>query len=1244
MGQSGYSPPPVQANSAQDHKSSEAVHVERAILEAVLDGIVTVDAAGMIVDFNPAAERTFGYARCDAIGQPLVHLVFAPLRRDRVHRHLARLAAGEQRLLNRRLALRMTRADGSEFPVEITITRVPTDGPPVFTSVIRDLTEQHRAQLAFERLQRQHELILLASREGIVGVDAVGNATFVNPAAAHMLGYAVDELIGRPMHDLVHHKHPDGTSLAREACPLQAGVTGGRSQRTDDAVFIRKDGTSFPIEAVTTPVHESGAIVGGVVVFRDITRRREGQRRLEHQACHNSITGLFNRVRVHAEIQKLASTPNRSHGAVLVLDLDGFREVNVTFGHEFGDRVLKAIGQRLASVVDDRAVLGHLADDEFVVVLPDADAAQACAVADEVLVALQRALDLDRVSLEVSGSIGIALFPDHGQDADALLRAADRAVYAGKDDHRGYALFTPEHDQRGEQRLALIPELRRAIDNEELTLHYQPQLDARTGELLGVEALVRWPHPERGLLAPGEIVSLAEKTRLIRPLTRLVLTQALRQCAAWRATGLDCTVSVNVSARDLQDHQLPDLVGDLLASTGVPAERVRVEITESGLMGDQIRARQTLARLRGIGVQIAVDDFGTGQSSLAYLKDLPVDELKIDRSFVKDIATDDGARALVRGVIDLADGLRLRVVAEGVEDHETWEILTALGCDVVQGYYFGSPMPASELADWLRTLSNWRTAEEQRDRFEIALTRRANERGARLNAEDAYIVRKRTEWALKESNERLRLALDAAGMATWDWDLVLDTINWSAGAGTLFGDDMVINARTRDGFVERIYADDRAVFDAAVADALRADELRVQYRITGADGRLRWLACTGRVQRDPTGRAVRILGTHRDITVGKQAEQQRQALAQAEKLRALGQMASGIAHDLNQSLALIAGYGDLAHRAVSASPIDTELLDEALPIIARAARDGGETVRQLLTFARGGAEGQAETLDLGSVLREVAQLTAPRWRDASQAAGHPISLQVDVVGETTLVAWPASLREALTNLIFNAVDALPDGGTIRLSARREPTAVIVEVADSGCGMTEEVQSRIFEPFFTTKGERGTGLGLAQVFGAVRQHDGDIRVESAPGKGTTFRLALPAAPATTPAHDRADEAARPSGPLDVLAVDDEPAMGKMIARVLRPRGHRVVTATSGEEAIEQLKGQSFDVLISDIGMGPGMNGWDLVERVRQFWPRMRVIVATGWGAAIDPAEAQDRGADVVIAKPYAPDELARVLTA
>jgi signal transduction histidine kinase/ActR/RegA family two-component response regulator len=419
-------------------------------------------------------------------------------------------------------------------------------------------------------------------------------------------------------------------------------------------------------------------------------------------------------------------------------------------------------------------------------------------------------------------------------------------------------------------------------------------------------------------------------------------------------------------------------------------------------------------------------------------------------------------------------------------------------------------------------------------------------------------------------------------------------------------------------------------------------DLHVEHRLVRADGAVRWFACNGRTFRDPAGRTVRLLGTEMDITERKEAEQQRQVLAQAEKLRALGQMASGIAHDLNQSLALIAGYGDIAQRAVTNAPMDTEALNEALPIITQAAMNGGQTVRQLLTFARTKPGEAAERVDLSGLVREVAQLTAPRWRDAAQAAGRHISLQVETDGETTVEGWPSGMGEALTNLIFNAIDALPAGGVIRLSARRVGSDVVVEVTDSGLGMTPEVQERIFEPFFTTKGERGTGLGLAQVFGVVEQHRGTVVVDSSVGVGTTFRLTLPAAAAAPAPQEARPVTSAAARHLRVLAVDDEPTVGTMVRRILRPQGHSVVTATSGEQALECLAGESFDVLISDVGMGPGMNGWELVERVRQSWPEMHVVLATGWGAAIDSAEARAKGVDAVIAKPYRPAELEALL--
>ena len=280
---------------------------------------------------------------------------------------------------------------------------------------------------------------------------------------------------------------------------------------------------------------------------------------------------------------------------------------------------------------------------------------------------------------------------------------------------------------------------------------------------------------------------------------------------------------------------------------------------------------------------------------------------------------------------------------------------------------------------------------------------------------------------------------------------------------------------------------------------------------------------------------------------------------------------------------------------------------------------------------------------MGELLREVAKLTAPSWRDAAQAQGRPISLHVEVERDLAVNGWPESLREACTNLVLNAVDALPNGGAIRLVGRRKGARVVVEVIDTGVGMTPEVRARLFEPFFSTKGERGTGLGLPMVFGIVERHGGEIAVESAPGQGATFRLLLPAA---TPTASAAPAPAAPGGarPLRVLAVDDEPALGRMAALMLAPDGHNVVVATSGEEALERLAAESFDLVISDVGMGAGMNGWELAEQVRTHYPGVRFALATGWGAQIDPEEARALGICAVLPKPYHLADMRRLVSA
>jgi diguanylate cyclase (GGDEF)-like protein len=481
-------------------------------------------------------------------------------------------------------------------------------------------------------------------------------------------------------------------------------LTDGTVHRIYDEVFWRKDGTSFPVEYLGTPILDGGEIVGAVVTFADITERRLAETSLQHQAWHDILTGLPNRTRLRVELDQLMAAESPEAFALLLIDLDRFKEVNDTIGHPCGDLLLQQVGPRLRAELREADTLARLGGDEFVVLLRGADVERARTVATRLVTALERPFELDGFGVAIGGSIGIALYPEHGVDGDSLLREADIAMYAAKDTRSGYTVYAPDADRHSRERLGLLADLRQAIDLGELLVHYQPQIDVRTGSLIAVEALVRWPHPIRGLLPPDEFIPLAERTRLIQPLSRWILAAALRQCASWRAAGLDIPVSVNLSVYDLRDHDLPELIDEALAKHGVPADRLRIEITESSLMANPPRAREILARLRARGVQVSIDDFGIGYSSLAYLKNLPVDELKIDRSFVNEMAVDPGSRAIVRAIIDLAEVLGLRVVAEGVEDEATLTALAVLGCDVAQGYYFSRALAPADLAHWAKSI------------------------------------------------------------------------------------------------------------------------------------------------------------------------------------------------------------------------------------------------------------------------------------------------------------------------------------------------------------------------------------------------------------------------------------------------------------------------------------------------------------------------------------------------------------
>jgi len=444
-------------------------------------------------------------------------------------------------------------------------------------------------------------------------------------------------------------------------------------------------------------------------VARRMRRQNEDLRssveRNRHQARHDSLTGLANRVQLRDRMEQAlaASADTGELVAVLLIDLDRFKEINDSLGHSYGDALLRQVGPRLRSILREQDVVARLGGDEFAVLLPVVDGvAEARTVAERLREALHRRFDVEGVALDVEVSVGIAVSPMHGADAEELLRNADIAMYVAKEVKAGAVVFQPAEHVTAPSRLNVLGDLRRALDTDgELLLHYQPKFTLDGRHIEGLEALLRWQHPERGMVPPGEFIPVAEGTGIILRLTERVLGLALTQMRRWLDEGRPVPVAVNLSTRCLMDVDLPDLVAVLLAQHRVPARLLRLEVTESAVMGDAARCLDVLQRLHDLGVHLSIDDFGTGYSSMAYLRQLPVDELKIDRSFVMGMTDTQQDAVLVRTAIDLGHNLGLTVVAEGVEGAEHVAALQELGCDIAQGFHFARPMPSEDIGPLL---------------------------------------------------------------------------------------------------------------------------------------------------------------------------------------------------------------------------------------------------------------------------------------------------------------------------------------------------------------------------------------------------------------------------------------------------------------------------------------------------------------------------------------------------------------
>jgi diguanylate cyclase (GGDEF)-like protein len=534
--------------------------------------------------------------------------------------------------------------------------------------------------------------------------------------------YSTDHrLIGAtpPVRPADLHEALAGT-VRGDTTTLPAGLTAdGRSQKAlrtyapvavdggTGVIALFQDYRPIASAAAATLLPTAGVFEAALLILfitlvpllrRASARLRRQMEEIQHRALYDQLTELPNRALFGDRIEQAVSAARREGGSasVMFLDIDHFKEINDTLGHESGDALLQELSTRLRGEMRTSETLARLGGDEFGVLCAGAPE-DVSLLAERLHAALREPFFIDGFPLEVATSIGIAGYPDHGDDVDTLLRHADVAMYIAKEAHAGTVVYDPQEDTNDSARLTLAGELRRAIDGDELVLHFQPKAELRSGSIVGVEALVRWQHAERGFIPPGEFIPIAERTGLIKPLSRHVLATAIRQCGEWHAAGLDIHVAVNLTIPDLLDLALPDLIGGLLAETGVHAEWLELEITESTILSDPFRVRQVLSRFNEMGVRLAIDDFGTGYSSLAYLRRLPVQTIKIDRSFVTDMCENENDATIVRSTIELARNLGLEVVAEGVESQEAWDALRAQGCTLAQGYLLGRPLPAEEV-------------------------------------------------------------------------------------------------------------------------------------------------------------------------------------------------------------------------------------------------------------------------------------------------------------------------------------------------------------------------------------------------------------------------------------------------------------------------------------------------------------------------------------------------------------------
>ena len=684
----------------------------RGLLEAAPDAMVVVDEDGEIVLVNLQTEKQFGYRRDELLGQKITNIIPVGFAERLIADSTRSAAEALAQQIGTGIELTARRKDGSAFPVEIMLSPLENDEGILVTAAIRDISVRKAAEVYLAQMEGRYRGLLEAAPDAMVVVNENGEIVLLNLQAEKQFGYRRDELLGQKITNIIpvgfaERLIADSTRSAAEALAQQIGTGIELTAR-------RKDGSAFPVEIMLSPLDSPEGILVTAAI-RDISTRKAAEAlalsmALEkiHSAEHDRLTGLPNRLLLNDRIDQaiVRAEHHANKVAVLCLDVDGFKHINDSLGRPIGDKLLQSIAERLLGCVRTSDTVSRQGGDEFVVLLSEVEQDEGTAVlARRMLQQVARPHTINGQDLHITASIGVSVYPDDGMNAETLAKNAETAMYQAKEKSRqGYQFFKPAMNERAAERQSIEEDLYRALERRELVLHYQPKVGLSSRRITGAEALIRWNHPTRGLVPPGQFIPVAEECGLIQPIGAWVLREACRQARAWADAGLPAlTMAVNISAMEFREDTFLDGVFATLAETGLDPHLLELELTESVLVKQAESAASILRAVREKGVQVAIDDFGTGYSSLSYLRKFPVDALKIDQSFVRQISSGGDDTIIVTAIIALARSLKLRVVAEGVETAEELAFLGERQCDEVQGYYFSRPLPPDQFAMLLKT-------------------------------------------------------------------------------------------------------------------------------------------------------------------------------------------------------------------------------------------------------------------------------------------------------------------------------------------------------------------------------------------------------------------------------------------------------------------------------------------------------------------------------------------------------------